>query len=387
MPWKETRAVDERVQFVALYRREKSRNMSALCEAFGVSRKTGYKWLKRYEEGGPAALEDRSRAPIDHPNAVTPGTRELLLEERRLHPTWGPLKIQASVGRKHPELALPAPSTIGELLKREGLVKPRMRRRRTPPCTQPFAEVKAPNSVWCVDFKGDFRLGNRTRCYPLTVTDSYSRYLLCCYGLKGTSGEPVQRVLTRVFREFGLPDAWRSDNGTPFASIGIAGLSRLSVWLVKLGIQLERIDPGRPEQNGRHERMHRTLKAEATRPARRSAPAQQKTFDRFRREFNEERPHEALGQETLPASMCRRQGCSQSASRDPTTTKTRWSAGLALQGVSAGSVRTNSLDGSSLANQLASPRSTMTCGTCPLARYDLVSSTRLDQHRRWFVSG
>ena len=219
-----------------------------------------------------------------------------------MHPTWGPLKIQASVGRKYPELALPATSTIGELLKREGLVKPRVRRRRTPPCTQPFAKITAPNSVWCVDFKGDFRLGNGTRCYPLTVTDSYSRYLLCCYGLKGTSGEPVQRVLTRVFREFGLPDAWRSDNGTPFASIGIAGLSRLSVWLVKLGIQLERIDPGRPEQNGRHERMHRTLKAEATRPARRSVPAQQKSFDRFRREFNEDRPHEALGQET-PASV------------------------------------------------------------------------------------
>jgi putative transposase len=299
MPWQEVCPMQERRRFISAVLAEDD-SMTALCEEFGVSRKTGYKWLARYQEGGPAGLEEASHAPHRVPWAITQAQAEAIVGVRRAHPSWGPRKLRAILRRRAPEQPWPAPSTIGELLKRAGLSAPRKRRRCAIPNPTRLRDALGPNDLWCIDYKGWFRTGDRVRCDPLTLSDDFSRYLLCTKVVSALTAELCRTELERVFREYGLPLAIRSDNGSPFASVGAGGLSKLSVWWVKLGIFPERIETGTPQQNGRHERMHRTLKAETARPPAQSSAAQQRRFDRFRAEFNHQRPHEALGQ-TPPA--------------------------------------------------------------------------------------
>lgn len=294
MGWEETCAVSERMKFVLEVGRGE-RSIAEACRLAGVSRKTGYKWLERYEEGGVLALQDRSRAPLSHPNAVGLETKAMLLEARRQHPSWGAEKLLTWLSRRNAKRDWPAPSTVAELLKRAGLVKPRRRSSRTPPYTQPFMQAGEPNVIWSADFKGHFRTTDKRYCYPLTLSDGFSRYLLTCRGLLHPTTEAVWPWFERAFREYGLPLAMRTDNGAPFASRALGGLSRLSAWWVRLGITPERIEPGCPQQNGRHERMHRTLKRD-TQPLRASLLAQQRAFEHFRVEYNQERPHKALGQ-------------------------------------------------------------------------------------------
>ncbi len=269
--------------------------MAALCREFGISRKTGYKVRDRYLEEGLAGLMDRSRRPQRSPNRTPKDIVELIVGLREARPTWGPKKLRWYLERHHLGVALPAESTIAVILKREGLVKGRRRRCRASPTPGPLEQVTEPNQVWAMDFKGQFRLGNRKYCYPLTVTDQHSRYLLCCDALESTRWQPVQQSLRQQFRSWGLPNTIRTDNGAPFASTGRCGMTALSVWMMRHGIRIERIQPGKPQQNGRHERMHRTLKAETTRPASDNLFAQQERFDVFLEDFNEVRPHEALG--------------------------------------------------------------------------------------------
>lgn len=302
MPWKVTCEMDERLRFVAdcLVGEEP---MAQLCRRYGISRKTGYKWLERYGEHGVGGLEERSRAPLSHPNAVAEAIERMLLDLRGAHPTWGPRKLLAILARRHPATVWPAPSTVGDLLRRHGLVVPR--RRRPALWARPTA-LQTPagaNQLWCADFKGWFRTGDGRRCTPLTITDAHTRLLLRCQALGLRTGvDLVRPIFAATFREYGLPLAIRTDNGPPFASLGLGGLSALSVWWIRLGIAVERIEPGHPEQNGRHERMHRTLKAETTKPPAATRRAQQERFNRFRQEYNEVRPHEALGQQP-PATV------------------------------------------------------------------------------------
>jgi len=288
--------MDERVKFIAAYLRGEL-GVSRLCVSFGVSRKTAYKWIGRYAEGGVAELLERSKRPRSHPDATSPEVVALIVATRKEHAFWGPKKLIAILKDSYPGLNLPATSTVGHLLARHGLTHPRRPRRRWTPYDQPFLGCDKPNAVWCADFKGHFRLVDRLRCHPLTISDAYSRYLLRVEGLSRPKFEPTKAVFEQAFKEFGLPDAIRTDNGPPFASITIAGLSHLAVWWIRLGIRPERIEPGRPEQNGRRERMHRTLKHEAVGPNRLDLTAQQARFDAWRKEYNEVRPHEALGQE------------------------------------------------------------------------------------------
>jgi len=303
MVWKERSRVDERVVLVGEYMKGEE-PMSELARQFGVSRKTAYKWVARYNEEGPSGLADRSRAPVTHPSRVDSTVVEALLQARRSHRHWGPRKLLVWLATKQPRLELPVASTVSALFAKYGLSRARQARRRTPPYTDPFAEADEPNRIWCADFKGDFKTGDTRRCYPLTVTDAFSRTLLRCTALRSTKTIRVRPVFEDVFRECGLPERIRTDNGTPFASRGAGGLSQLSIWWVKLGIQHERIQPGHPEQNGRHERMHRTLKQETVRPAAGTLRRQQVRFDAFRREYNDERPHEALENAT-PSSRYR----------------------------------------------------------------------------------
>ncbi len=296
MPWKETCCVKERTRFVVAYE-SGLYAMKELCERFGISRKTGYKWLERFEAEGPSGLEDRSRRPHRSPSRTAENIQALLIEIRLKHPRWGPEKLLDIVGRRHPELELPARSTVAAILKREGLVKERRRRRRHTHPGKPKTSVTAPNELWTADFKGEFKTLDGVWCYPLTVADEFSRFILGIDGLLETKGKGVRVVFERLFREYGLPCGIRTDNGTPFVGANtIHGLSVLSVWWIKLGIQPERIQPGRPDQNGRHERMHRTMKDETQHPPEENQPAQQVCFDYFRSEFNYERPHQALGQ-------------------------------------------------------------------------------------------
>ena len=303
MPWQETCPVEERLRFVHEFHRL-DLPMAQLCRDFGISRKTGYKWLARFEERGRGGLDDRSHAADAHPNATTPKAVEFILSLRRKFPHWGPKKLRRVLTMKAPAEPCPAASTIGEILRRHGLSKPQRRVKRTPLWTSPLTHATEPNSLWCIDFKGWFRTRNGVRCDPLTMSDAFSRYVLCSDVVRQPDERHVRPRMEAVFREYGLPLAIRSDNGPPFASRAAGGLSRLSAWWVRLGIRPERIEPGRPEQNGRHERMHRTLKAETASPPAANHPAQQRAFDRFRETFNEERPHEALGQQT-PASVYR----------------------------------------------------------------------------------
>jgi len=301
MGWKETCVVEERFRFIEAHRAEEE-NFAELCRRYGISRKTGYKWVQRYAAEGWEGLKDLPRAAKCHPNEVVPEVAEQVLELRRQHPLWGPQKLHARLSRDAPEIIWPAASTIGEMLKRAGLTVPRKRRHRSPPNVSPLSHAHAANQVWCADFKGWFHCGDGRRCDPLTLTDGYSRFLLRCQALEGSDEERARGVMEAAFREYGLPHAMRTDNGEPFASVGVGGLSRLSVWWLKLGIRPERISPGKPQQNGRHERMHRTLKQATAQPPAANLRAQQTAFDRFRQEYNWERPHEALEMKT-PAEL------------------------------------------------------------------------------------
>ena len=292
--------MDERMRFV-LEQERGLHTMTELCEIYDIARETGYYWLRRYQQGGLEALQDLNRAPERHPNQTPEQIEAAVLELRRAHMRWGPRKLKRVLQREAPQKPWPAASTIGAMLAREGLVIPRKKRRRAPPYTQPFGAADAPNRVWCADFKGWFQTQDGQRVDPLTITDAHSRYLLRCQRVAKTNGEHVQAVFEAAFREYGLPQAMRTDNGAPFASRAIAGLSRLAVWWMKLGIVPERIAAGHPEQNGRHERMHRTMKQETASPPKANPHAQQQAFHRFRREYNEERPHEALGMQTPSA--------------------------------------------------------------------------------------
>ena len=286
--------MDEKLSFVAECLRG-DLPMVALCADYGISRKTGYKWLGRYRALGPEGLVDRSRAPRRHGRSMAPEVADAIVALRRERPHWGPRKLRAVLMRDRPDIAWPAASTMGDLLRAEGLVGSRRRRRRLAAPGRALRPAEGPNEVWCIDFKGWFRTGDGARCDPLTVTDAYSRYLLACEIVPPRT-EEVGAAVADLFARHGLPETIRSDNGPPFAGTGAGGLSRLSVGWVKAGIAVERIDPGRPQQNGRHERMHRTLKAETTRPPAASPACQQARFDRFREDFNVNRPHEALGQ-------------------------------------------------------------------------------------------
>jgi putative transposase len=282
----------ERMYFVT--RLEKGERMTDLCREFGISRKTGYKFWERFKRVGVAALGDESRAPKRLTSKTSEAMEQLVVEARKAHRTWGGKKLKEILEREHPEVKLPAVSTVAAILKRHGLVQERKRRRHPASQGGPLTPARGPNEVWAADYKGQFRLGNREYCYPLTATDQASRFILAIEALDGTDDEQARAVFEDVFTTYGLPAVIRTDNGTPFASQGLAGLTQLSAWWRRLGIRHERIEPGHPEQNGQHERMHRTLKAETARPARANVLQQQDRFDEFREEFNEKRPHEAL---------------------------------------------------------------------------------------------
>lgn len=293
MPWSQG-PVEERSRFVNEAQHGPF-TMRELCELFGVSRKTGYKWLERYAAGGLAGLQDVSRAPRHHPNQTAAEIVDRVLAARRKYPDWGPRTLRAWLEGQDPGVRWPAASTIGTLLERAGLRARRRKPRRPGPAWQtPRTRAERPNQVWSADYKGEFRLGEGTLCYPLTLMDAHSRYLLMCRGLSALSGRSTRREFEMAFREFGLPEVIRTDNGPPFGSSGLLRLSALSVWWVKLGIRLERSRPAHPEDNGAHERMHRTLKAATTRPPAQTATAQQQKFDAFLQIYNEERPHQAL---------------------------------------------------------------------------------------------
>jgi putative transposase len=294
--------MDERLAMIGSWVSE-DYSVSELAVEYGVSRKTAYKWIERYEAGGAAALEDQSRAPRHHPNAVAAEMERALLELKAQRPLWGAPKLRRKLELAFGAERCPAESTVSEILRRHGLSRIARRRRRAVPSTQPFAACQEANAVWCADFKGWFRTGDGAKCTPLTISDAHSRYLLRCQGLDGSTGfTTVKPLFIATFREYGMPQAIRTDNGAPFASIGLGGLSALSVWWVRLGLGLERIEPGQPQQNGRHERMHRTLDEATAQPPQPNLRRQQKAFDGFQHEYNHERPHEALGQRT-PAEV------------------------------------------------------------------------------------
>ena len=301
LPWRHASPESERLRLIERYALGEE-SVAELSRQFGVSRKSAYKMIGRHEAEGEAGLLDRSRAPHHPPNATPPKLVDWIIEMKRAHPLWGPKKVIGRLRLIEPAEAWPSPSTAGVILDRAGLVKRRRRRRRSTPWAEPFSGAKRPNDVWSIDFKGWFRTADGTRIDPLTVQDAASRYLLVCDGLERPNGPEARRVLERAFREYGLPRAIRTDNGAPFASVGLGSLSPLSVWWIKLGIIPERIEPGHPEQNGRLERLHRTLKAETATPPQANRRRQRHAFDRFRHSYNHERPHETLGQ-MPPASL------------------------------------------------------------------------------------
>ena len=294
MPFQTTDPPMERARLVAAHL-DGLYSVTELAARFGVSRPTVYKWIERYRDGGAEALFDRSRARLTQHAQTCPEAERLIVEARRAHPTWGARKLLPYLAKRHDGVEWPSASTAATVLERHGLTKPR-RKRRPPkhPGSTPLV-AEAPNAVWTVDYKGQFRVGNGELCYPLTVRDAYSRFILDCRGLPSVEQYAALRQFDRLFQEYGLPDAIRSDNGTPFATQALCGLSRLNVYWIKLDIDHQRIDPGQPQQNGGHERMHKTVKAECARPPEVHMAAQQARFDAWRREFNEDRPHEALG--------------------------------------------------------------------------------------------
>ena len=302
MSWKEVNPMQQKVLFIADYLRQVA-SLSELCRQYGISRKTGYKWIQRFDEQGADGLNEQSRQPVHYPTQTPYPIQQAIIELRQqFQITPGAKKLQVLLARRYPNEVIPSTSTIYNILNRAGLVASRRRKRRVSPYPQPFAPVREANELWSVDYKGQFKLRTGIWCYPLTVMDHQSRYLCGCEALKGPRLQETKAAFTRLFKEYGLPERIRSDNGTPFASTACGGLSQLSIWWIKLGIRPERIKPGKPQQNGQHERMHRTLKKAATRPPSASMKAQQHRFDAFCKEYNEQRPHEALNQQT-PASQ------------------------------------------------------------------------------------
>src|ERR1051326_7553714 len=301
MPWKTSSVMEEKLRFVFEYE-QGHWSMTELCQRYEIARETGYVWIRRYRERGLDGLVEQSRAAGRHANQTPGEIEQKVLELRQAHMRWGPRKLKRILERDEPGRVWPAASTIGTLLKREGLVVARRKRRRTAPYSEPLAHADGPNRVWCADFKGWFRSGDGRRIDPLTISDAHSRYLLKCQAVAKTDTARVQAIFEAAFREYGLPEAIRTDNGAPFASSAIAGVSRLAVWWMKLGIVPERIEAGHPEQNGRHERMHRTLKQEVAQPPAANWREQQRVLEKFRQEYNQVRPHEALGMQT-PAAV------------------------------------------------------------------------------------
>lgn len=304
MPWSVETPMSQRREFVEDAQRGLF-TMRELCARYGISRRVGYKWLTRYRELGLAGLADQSRRPQHSPTQLDGELAALCVDARHRHPTWGPRKLLAYLERRHRRQLWPAASTVGALLKREGLIAPRRRRRPLGHPGRPMSLMDQPNAVWTADFKGQFRTGDGAYCYPLTIIDGYSRSLLACEALLHPTHAASQPVFADLFRRLGLPERIRTDNGIPFATSALGRLSQLSVWWIKLGITPELIEPAHPQQNGRHERLHRTLKAETTKPPAQTARAQQRRFRAFQAEFNEERPHEALDGDT-PASWYHR---------------------------------------------------------------------------------
>lgn len=304
MPWKESRIVDQRLQFLSSYQKEEM-SLSDLCREFGVSRPTGYRWINRYKEVGPEGLLDLSRKPHGCSHATSEVTENAILALRNKHPSWGARKLKARLEVLQPKAAWPAASTFGNILSRAGLTNPKQKKRRTTPYSEPFSAVTAPNQLWCMDFKGYFSTGDGARCDPFTITDAHSRYLIRCQTVLRMDLSQVAAICEAAMHEYGMPTRIRTDNGAPFAGNGLLGLSKLSISWTKLGIVHERIQPGRPQQNGRHERMHRTLKEDTTKPPALTLRLQQKKFDRFRQVFNHERPHEGINN-AVPASLYQR---------------------------------------------------------------------------------
>ena len=301
MPWQECHVMDERLRFIA--RLLDGEQMAGLCAEFGISRKTGYKIFRRYEGCGVEGLTDRSRRPQRHANQLPAPIEQQIVRLKREYPAWGAPKIRERLRRQYAPLACPAISTVHAVLDRHGLVTCRRRRPRPRARGTALSWPGTPNALWCADYKGQFQLGNHRYCYPLTITDFASRYLLSCEALESTREAYAFAVFERAFKDYGLPEAIRTDNGVPFASpFALYQLSKLAVWWLRLGIRIERIKPGQPQQNGRHERMHLTLKTEATRPAAPNVLQQQARFDTFVQRFNEERPHQAL-QMRVPAEV------------------------------------------------------------------------------------
>jgi len=276
--------------------------MTDLCAEYQISRKTGYKWLDRYAAAGPSGLSDHSRRPHHSPQATAADVIETMVALRRRHPRWGARKLLAVAARRGPTVTWPSRSTVCDLLKARGLVAGRPRRPRKVRVACALTPITAVNGTWTTDFKGQFRTGNGVYCYPLTLRDGFSRFVLRCEALAGYTYDTTRRGFAQAFAEYGLPERIRSDNGPPFAGAGVTGLSRLAVWWIRLGIVPERIAAGHPEQNGSHEQFHAVLKAETARPPAATRPAQQRRFDRFRTEYNEERPHEALD-DRVPAML------------------------------------------------------------------------------------
>lgn len=286
--------MDERMKFVG--RLLTGEKMAPLCEEFGISRVTGYKIWNRYQEQGAAGLPNQSRAPHHHPNRLPFAVEQLIVRLKKEKPSWGAPKIRELIGKRYADISVPANSTVHCVLDRHGLVTKKKRRKKFSAVAGYLSTPREVNDLWCTDFKGQFPLRNREYCFPLTLSDFKSRFLIKCEALASTAEDPCYSVFEEAFREYGLPRAIRSDNGVPFASgNSLWGLTKLSVWWIRLGIKIERIEPGNPQQNGRHERIHRTLKAEATRPAKANFLQQQERFDGFMKEYNHERPHQALG--------------------------------------------------------------------------------------------
>jgi transposase InsO family protein len=315
MPWTETCVMDERTKFI-IDVLDGTYSMTELCEYYRISRKTGYKWLERYRQGGMGALQDRGRAPYSHPNEISYQVKQAILVVKKRFPRWGAPKIRVRLRREHPGWEhYPAVSTIGSFLQKQGLTCRRKRRHKVTPTELPLTGGRYCNQVWCADFKGHFKTADGNRCNPLTISDHASRYLLCCRHVDRMGYEPVRMQFEHTFRRYGLPEVIRTDNGAPFASHGLCGLSRLSYWWIRLGIHPERIEPGEPQQNGRHERIHKTLKDHTARAPAKNLTRQQRRFNEFCAEYNEHRPHEAL--EMRSPSQCYRPSQREFPSRLP----------------------------------------------------------------------
>ncbi len=296
MPWKTVKPMDQKIQLLSDWQTSQY-SKTDLSHKYKISRPTVNKWLMRYEQEGIDGLKERSRGPQHCPHKTTDEIISMIITYKLENAKRGPKKIIAKLSKEYPELSWPAPSTVGDWLKKYNLVKKRKKRPHVAPYTKPFAQCTKANAVWSADYKGQFHTQDDKLCYPLTISDNYSRYLLKCQGLEGPRYQPTKTVFKAAFKEYGLPDVIKTDNGIPFASISIGGLSHLSIWWILLGIVPERIDKGCPQQNGRHERMHRTLKEEALNPVAETLEKQQLALERFRIAYNTDRPHEALKQQ------------------------------------------------------------------------------------------